>query len=172
MVRAVVVFTRQQLYCPTAVSLFGWLFPQQGRAIRFEYYPLFHETNWGIYNMPCFGGWFFALPLLSAFVAFPVFIHWEFSTGSSAPCPTPVLQGRFSIPPPPLMSVLEYSLLFCFSVLLGGFSLPRGALDYIPGEWVGDSNVVCAAHLFILQIHARSFETSWWGEMGLLCSMA
>jgi hypothetical protein len=24
---------------------------------------------------------------------------------------------------------------------------------------------MCDTHLFILQIHTRSFETGWWGEM-------
>jgi hypothetical protein len=65
------------------------------------------------------------------------------------------------------MSVLNYSFLFMlFSFVGGGGSVCPGAgLGYVPGRWVGESLVVCDAHLFILQVHARSFETGWWGEM-------
>jgi hypothetical protein len=38
-VRAVVVFTRQQLCCPSAATLFGQLLPQQGGAIQFRMLP-------------------------------------------------------------------------------------------------------------------------------------
>jgi hypothetical protein len=54
-----------------------------------------------------------------------------------------------------------------FSFLEVGFILPRASLDYVPREWVEESLVVCDDHLFILQIHRSSFETSWQEEMVL-----
>jgi hypothetical protein len=80
------------------------------------------------------GGWFVFALLLLAFVALPAFIHWEFSTESSAPCPTSILWDRFSVPPPPPLSVLDCSLLFMlFSFVVGGSSFCPGAvLHYVP----------------------------------------
>jgi hypothetical protein len=37
--------------------------------------------------------------------------------------------------------------------------------------WVGESLVVCDAHLHILQIHTSSFEVSQWREMAPLFSV-
>jgi hypothetical protein len=54
-------------------------------------------------------GWLVAPPPISAFAALPVFVHWEFSAESLAPCPTPLLCCRFSVPPSPLLSVLDYN---------------------------------------------------------------
>jgi hypothetical protein len=95
--------------------------------------------------------WLFAPPQLSAFVAIPMFAYWDFGTESSSPCPTPILWGRFSIPPPPPLLVLDYSSLFMFSNFVGGFSLPRGSARLC--------SLVCDAHLFILQIHTSNFGT-------------
>jgi hypothetical protein len=75
------------------------------------------------------GGWLVVLPPLSAFAALHAH-HLEFSAENSAPWPNPVLQGRFSIPPPPQLSVLDYISLFMFFSFAGrGFSLPR--------DWAG-----------------------------------
>jgi hypothetical protein len=48
---------------------------------------------------------------------------------------------------------------------LRGSVCPGATLDYVPRGWVRESWVVHDAHLFVLQIHASNFETSWWGEM-------
>jgi hypothetical protein len=53
-VRAV-VFTKWQLRCPSAATLFGQLLLQQGGAIRFEWCPLSHKISSGIYHLPHFG---------------------------------------------------------------------------------------------------------------------
>jgi hypothetical protein len=51
-------------------------------------------------------------------------------------------------------------------------SVSSGAvLDNFPREYIGESNLVCNAHLFFLQFHASSFEASWQGEIGLLFSV-
>jgi hypothetical protein len=82
-----------------------------------------------------------------------LFIHWEFVIESSAPCSPPVLWGRFTILPLPLLSVLDYSLLFTlFSFVGGWFSLPRGCTGLCSWGrqgWVGESHMVCDAYLFI-----------------------
>jgi hypothetical protein len=33
--------------------------------------------------------------------------------------------------------------------------------------WVGESHVLCDAHLFVLQIHTSSFEINWQREMAM-----
>jgi hypothetical protein len=38
-------------------------------------------------------------------------------------------------------------------------------LDFVPRWWVRESSLVHDFHFFILQIHTRSFETGWQGEM-------
>jgi hypothetical protein len=48
---------------------------------------------------------------------------------------------------------------------------PRTALDYVPRGWVRELHLVSDAHLFILQIHASSFEADQGGEMALLFSV-
>jgi hypothetical protein len=106
-----VVFTRQQLHCPSVSSLFGQLLCQQGGAIQFWMLPLSHEITSGTHHLLHFGrvaccptlldaslpplGVWFVTP---AFVAWPVFFHWEFSTESSSSSFSPMLQGRFSVP--------------------------------------------------------------------------
>jgi hypothetical protein len=92
------------------------------------------------------GVWYVAPTPLSAFAAFPVF-HWEFGAECLAPCPTPVLQGRFSIAPPSLLLVLDYSSLFMFfSFAWGGFSLSRGCAGLF--SWGVGRGVMHGAYLF------------------------
>jgi hypothetical protein len=55
------------------------------------------------------GGWLVAPSLFSVFAVFPVFLHWEFGSW-----PHPCSPEQFSIPLPPPLSVLDYSLLFMF----------------------------------------------------------
>jgi hypothetical protein len=73
------------------------------------------------------------------------------------------------IPAPPLLSVLDYSLLFLLFSFVGVGGQSAQGWHWIMflrvRGWVGKSWVVHDAHLFILQIHASSFETSWQGEM-------
>jgi hypothetical protein len=137
------------------------LLPQQVGTIQFEYCPLFMRPALGSTTCPAlghwlvappllsafvclsqpllgaswvpFGGWLVASPLFSAFIAYPLFIHWEFGTENSTPCPTPLLWGRFRLPPPPLLLVLGYSWLFMlFNFVGGGDSICPGALlDYV-----------------------------------------
>jgi hypothetical protein len=53
-----------------------------------------------------------------------------------------------------------------FSFIVGEGSICSGTvLDYVPKGWVGELCMVCDAHLFVLQIHASSFGTGWWGEV-------
>jgi hypothetical protein len=53
------------------------------------------------------------------------------------PGPTPILWGRFSVPHPPLLLVLDYSSLFTlFSCVVGGFSLPRDYVKFCSQGWV------------------------------------
>jgi hypothetical protein len=91
----------------------------------FEYCPLSHEISSRIYHLPCFGKLDIARPLLSAFAALPTLVLWEFSTESSALCPTLILQGRFSVPPHLHCRCYIIVCCLCFSALFGGFNLPR-----------------------------------------------
>jgi hypothetical protein len=121
----------------------------------FEYCPMSHKTSSRIYqDQPTLGGWLVTLPLLSAFVLLLTSLSASSSSvrlvccpspalslccltcicsltvqsrsESSAPCATSVLLGRFSVPPSPLLLVLNYSLLFIFFCFVGGqISLPR-----------------------------------------------
>jgi hypothetical protein len=50
-----VVFTRQQLHCPSAVGLFGQLLPQQCGTIPFWVLPSVPEISSGIHHLPSFG---------------------------------------------------------------------------------------------------------------------
>jgi hypothetical protein len=60
------------------------------------------------------------LLLLSAFAALPSLDHWEFGTEYGS-FPHPHSPGRFSVPPPPLLSVSDYSsLCMFFSFTWGG----------------------------------------------------
>jgi hypothetical protein len=54
-----------------------------------------------------------------------------------------------------------------FSFVLRGSICPGAALDYVPMGWVGESHVLCDAHLFVLQIHTSSFEINWQREMAM-----
>jgi hypothetical protein len=121
-----VVFTILQSCCPSAASLFGQLLPQQSGIVWFWMLLVAQEISSGIYYLPCFGRWLVALPLLSVFAAFPVFLHLEFGTESWFLAPSP-FSGAGSVFHPHLHSWCLITILcLCFSVLLGGFSLLRG----------------------------------------------
>jgi hypothetical protein len=44
-------------------------------------------------------------------------------------------------------------------------------LDYVPGRWIRESQVVHDAQLFVLQIHASRFGAGQGGEVALLFSV-
>jgi hypothetical protein len=92
--------------------------PQKVEHFSFECFLLAQQISSGIHYLSCFGDSLLPCPPLSAFTAFPVFVHWEFSAESLAPSPTSILQDRFSIPPP-LLLVLDYSSLFMFLSFVG-----------------------------------------------------
>jgi hypothetical protein len=103
----------------TCHALGGCLCPHLHSQLLYLSHPLLGA------RLPTLGGLLVDLPILSVFV-----IHWEFGTESFAPYPSPIPQGRFSIPPSPLLSVLDYSLLFrLFSFVGWWFSLPRGCAE-------------------------------------------
>jgi hypothetical protein len=129
----------------------------------FESCPVSHEISSAIYQLPRFGKLACHPTLLKPLL---LYLHF-FSTESSAPCPTCILLGKFRVPPPPLLLVLGYSLLFTF---IGGewFSLPKCCAGLCSqGVSKGVALVVHDTHLFVLQLHPSSFETGWWGEMAL-----
>jgi hypothetical protein len=120
--------------------------PRKVGQFNFECCPLSWRSAPASTTCPDLGGWpvaplrsqslCFSRALLGAcgssgrLVCHPTLVlsHCCFTcTESLAPCPTSLLQSRFSIPSLPLLLVLDYGTV-CFSVLLGmGFSLPRGA---------------------------------------------
>jgi hypothetical protein len=131
--RAVIVFTKQQLHCPTVLTLSGLLLPQQGPAIQFEYCPQSQETSSGIQYWPCFGRLaccptpalsLCALPhLCSVLVRLlwevvlslhphsqPLFLFLPSFTESLAPWSIPILWGRLSVPPHPCCWFAVYTL--------------------------------------------------------------
>jgi hypothetical protein len=109
----------------------------------------------GSTTCPTLGGWLVTPPPLSAFNG----IH---SLRVQLLVP-PHCPGQVQCSTPPLLSVLDYSLLFMLFSFFVGWG--EAVLDYFPRQWVGESHVVCDAHLLILQIHASSFETSWWEKL-------
>jgi hypothetical protein len=157
MVRAV-VFNRQQVCCPSAATLIGQLLPQQGGPIQFWMLPLPRKIvpefstcsalgGWPVAppqlsafvhlqpllgaSLPPLGGWFVTPLLLLASVAQLAFPHWEFGTESSVPCSTPILQGRFRVPLPPLLSVSDYNLLLMLFNFVGGGTQSPQRLPWI-----------------------------------------
>jgi hypothetical protein len=95
-------------------------------------------------------------PLLSAFPAVPAF-HWEFSSLSHSHSQGQVQHSTTTS----TVSVRLHLAIYIFQFSsCGGSVYPGAALYYFPQEWVGESHVVCDAHLFILQIHA-----GWQEEM-------
>jgi hypothetical protein len=150
------------------------------------------EIGFRIHLLPCFGrlvccstpslSLYASLGLLACPHSQPLLLygpslrvqHWElcsqFSSEGSILCPSPVLQGQFSIPRPPpdayvRLQFTVYGFQFCWGV---GTLVCRGTvLDYFSRVgwgvlWVHNT------HLFLLQFHAGSFVASWWGEMALV----
>jgi hypothetical protein len=61
--------------------------------------------------------------------------------------------GVYFFAPPPLLSLLDYSLLFVtqflsFVVVGRGISVPRGYADLCFWEWKREFCMVCCSHLF------------------------
>jgi hypothetical protein len=95
----------------------------------FEYCPQFHETSSVIHLGPTLGGWFVTPLPLSAFVPCPIFAE------SLAPCPTPILRGRFNIPPHPHYGVDYNSLFMFFSFVQGGIQSAQGLCWIMFSVW-------------------------------------
>jgi hypothetical protein len=141
MVRAVVVFIVLQLQlCLVSSS------PSNVGQFSFECCPLFHEISTGIHHLPHFERLACcptpALSLCASFDLCSVLVHFfwevcllpdpplslccltlvhhgELDIESVASCPTPILQVWFNIPPPPLLSVLDYTWLFMLFSFVG-----------------------------------------------------
>jgi hypothetical protein len=164
LVRAVVVITKWQKPCPPGTILFGWLLPQLGGAIQFWVLPsvpgeqLQDPTPGLLWRSACHPTPTLILSCFSHICSLRVW-HWEFGS-----LPRLCSQVQCSNP--------TSAFLFFSFVGGGGSSLPRAALDYVPGRWVGESHMVRDAHLLILQIHTSSFGSSLWGEMVYHFSMA
>jgi hypothetical protein len=129
--------------------------PSKVRKFNFEYCLLSHQISSGIYHMPHFQGltccpspalslcdspdlcWVLDAPLENGLLphthsfccALPILIHWEFSSLSHSS-----IRGRFSVPPPSPLPVLDHSSLFMLFSLVCGV---QASLDYVPGRWVG-----------------------------------
>jgi hypothetical protein len=104
--------------------------------------------------------WFWEVSFSPQPYSQPLFLTLPLFAESSAPCPTSVLQGWFSVPPHPLLSVVVYK----FTVYVRGDSIcPQAVLDFIPRIWVGKSCVIHGAHLLGLQIYSGK-----WGCTGVL----
>jgi hypothetical protein len=128
---SVIVFTRQQLRCPTAAFSLVSSSPSKVQQFSFEYCPQSQETSSGVYYGHALGGWLATPPLFSDFVTCPTLVDSKFG-----PYSIPILWGRYSIPPPPSLTVLDCNSLFMlFSFIQGwGSSVcPGVALDMFPG---------------------------------------
>jgi hypothetical protein len=153
----VFVFTRWQLHCFQLQLCLVSSSPRKVGQFSFQCCPLSHEISSRIHHLPGFGKLVcHSTPTLSLCASpnicsvlvcllwevgllphpcfQPLLLDLHYFTESLAPCPTPVLQGRFSIPPPPLL-VLDYSLLFMlFSFVVCVWSvIPGAVLDYVLG---------------------------------------
>jgi hypothetical protein len=102
------------------------------------------EISSGIHCLSSFGRWLITPPLLSAFAACPVLVHWEFG-GVFSFLPCPLSPGQVQHSTPTLLSVLDYSLLFMFcsyvgsSVLNAALCLWRSALGSTTSAVLGGS---------------------------------
>jgi hypothetical protein len=119
--------------------------PRKVGQLSFEYCPVSQEISSSVHHLLCFRRWtcfptstlslcaspdlFWVLvtPLEVGLSSHPCFqLDPHSFTESLALCPIPILLGRFSVPSPPLQSMLDYSLLFMlFGFAGGGFSMPR-----------------------------------------------
>jgi hypothetical protein len=158
--------------------------PSKLGQFNFEWCPLSQEISSWIHHLPwcvrlardptptlnlCASPdlcWVLVAPLVGCPCSQPLLLFPCF-TETLPPCPSSVLLGRFSVPFPPPLLVLDYSSLFTFfSCLVVWGSVCSGAvLDYFPMGWVEESHMVCDAQLFVLQIHISSFGAGWQGEM-------
>jgi hypothetical protein len=153
---SVVVFSRQQLCCSSAAALVS-SFPSKVGQFSFECCPLSQRSVlgsppaffWSLLDASGSSRWLACCPtLLSAFAALwciteSLVLRVQFL----APTLTvqkweiysllhPLLQGRFNVPPPLPMLVLDYSFLFMVFSFAGGCSVCSvTVLDFFP--WVG-----------------------------------
>jgi hypothetical protein len=182
-VRAAVVFTRHKLHCLQLQVCLVSSSPSKVGQFRFEWCTLSQKISSGTYHLSCFGRLTCsptpALSLWLACCSVPALSlccytcvcslrvqHWKFSS-LLHPCSP----GRFSIPIPLLLWVLDYSSLFILFSFVGGVSVCPGAVRGSPGGWVVELQMLGDAHLFILQILASSFGAYQWVEIWVLFSV-
>jgi hypothetical protein len=134
--------------------------PQARRGNSFLNAVSVPEISSGIHHLPCFGRLSCCTTPLSAFAALLVFVHWEFGTESLTPCPTPILHGRFSVLPPPLLLVLKYSLLLMFFSFAGGIIQSAQGLCWIIFSGEMDRFVTCGTWLLPV-CSAVSYKQLW-----------
>jgi hypothetical protein len=108
-----------------------------------------------IHFLPCFGEWLLpahfqpSLPFLCLFTD-----GWGLSL---ALFPTPFLWCSSAVHPPPPLSMFDYSLLFVIQFCwVGGINQPRGCTGLCTRGPMGESCVVCGAHLFVLSIDMQA----------------
>jgi hypothetical protein len=116
------IFAMQQLCCYTAATLASHLLPLQCGAIQFSALPSVSGDQ--LRDPPPAPLW--EVGLLSHPCSQPLLLFSPLFSECLAPCPTPVFWGRFSVPPHPHCQCYITICCLCFSVLLGGFNLPRG----------------------------------------------
>jgi hypothetical protein len=143
-----------------ALQLQLWLvssFPNKVRQFYLECSPQSQDTSSVIHQGPVFRGWLIAPLLLSAFVTFPAFIHWEFSSLTHLSS-----LGQVNCSTPPVLFLLDYNLLLIHFSFVGGV---QSAQNYVLGGWVVKSLMVCVPQLLGLWVYTGSFETGCRGEM-------
>jgi hypothetical protein len=191
-VRAV-VYTSQQL---NALQLQFCLVSSSHSNVgqfSFECCPVPQKSAQESNTCPALGGWPMAPPPALSLYAFPdlcwmlaapltgwlvtllplslALDHWEFSTESLALCLTPILQGRFSIPAPLPLSVLDYSLLLMFFTFAGQgqFSMPRGFAKSFSQKV--SRGVVCGAWCTPVPLQFQQLWNQLAGRNGWLLSV-
>jgi hypothetical protein len=118
-------------------------------------------TQWSTMAL-LLGGWLVTPPLLSAFVTFHVFVHWELSK-LSHPCSP----GQVQHSTPPHFSVRLQFIDYAFHFCLGeGVQSAKGAVwVYVPGRVSrGVMSGVWCSSVGSAGLH-RFFETDWQGEI-------
>jgi hypothetical protein len=120
--------------------------------------------------LPCFREWLITHSL-SAFADILVFIYWWFGAEFSS-LPHPFLWCRFSIPPAPSISMLDYSSIFVIHFCGRGISLPRGFMitgvvrGFLSGVWCSP---VCSVNWYTGRFEAHSGSEKWHQIFSVQC---
>jgi hypothetical protein len=108
--------------------------PSKVGQFSFKCCPLSQKSALGSTSFTALGVWPFGMLVCHSTPSLSLYASGDLCWVPLVPlalCPTPVLQGRFSIPPPPLMSVLDYSSLFMV------FSFAGEGGSICPGGYAG-----------------------------------